>query len=159
MANKWSQIALSCIIFFGGCVDREPEPTGDPKGFAGVRIDEKIGKKILHFNRNFYVGTIGAHGWIGWVTYEYNITLPLGKVRNVVNPFLNGPDIDGETFGYIIFDENKQEITIRMRQVHFAQEGTYDPAYGGGPGSLEIVGESELELNGTYRVDDPTAFK
>ena len=122
-------------------------------------MQQKIGKKILHFNRNFYMGITGAHGWIGWVTYSYNITLPLGKVRNVMNPFLNGPDIDGETFGYIFFDERKQEITIRIRQVHFAQGGIYDPAYGGGPGSLEIVGESELELNGTYHVDDPTAFK
>ena len=159
MENKYSWISLSAILFFGGCNGREPMPMGEPDGFVKVRIDEKAMEKTLYFNRKFYVGAIGAHGWVGWVTYGYTVTLPLGKVRNVMNPFFSGPDIDGKAFGYMTFDDRKQEITIRIRQVHFAQEGTYDPAYGGGPASLEIVGESELELNGTYHVDDPAAFK
>ena len=151
-------ITLSAILFFGGCDSRESMPMGEPNGFAKVEIYEKEGEKTLYFNRKFYVGAIGAHGWVGWVTYSYNVTLPLGKVRNVMNPPIFGPDTVGGTFGYMTFDEKKQEITIRMRQVHY-RNFDFDPAYGGKMNSLEIVDEFEMPLNGTYHVDDLAAFK
>ena len=159
MEIKKLLLTVTGTLLLTGCADRTLKNDENTVVFERVKIDEAAGDKILYFSRNIFVGALGAHGWIESMTYEYNIAIPLGRLRNCMNPLVTGPDITGENYGYIIFDENKKEIKLRLYQVHYSPGSLYDPEHGGGLNSLPIIGDSEVPINGTYHVDNADAFK
>ena len=156
--NKVSIVTLA-LLLLTSCVSRDPNAGGNCASFERVRIDETENKKVLYFNRKIMVNKLGAHGWEDSITYSYNIVIPLGRIRNYMNPMVTGPDMEGECFGYIIFNEEKREITLRLRQVQYQPGVLFDPNHGGGAQSLPVIGDIEVPINGVYHIDNPDVFK
>jgi hypothetical protein len=158
VGNKILYLSLMLVIFNVGCIGRDPKPDR-PEGVYQVDIDKEKNVKVIRIRRFEYVGLPSPEGWVGWQTFSYTLTVPLGHLRNSLNPVINGPDMSGDSgFGYVIFDEEMKTISIHMRQLQYKNGFIFDKNHGGGVRSIIVTGDVECPINGEYHISIPHVF-
>jgi hypothetical protein len=155
--NKVSILFLTILLV--GCMTN-PDKPGE-SGLCSVykvEIDKAHNEKIIYIHRSYPKGvTEGSYNFTGM---SYNFIAPLGRLRNIINPRINGPDLGSDSiYGYVIFDEDKHEMTIKIRQLELPDNQISDPTHGGGTRSVPVLGDEDVLINGTYHIDNPDAFK
>lgn len=157
MVNK-SLILIGLFILCGCQTNSNSSALNNHCSVYKVEIDQAHNQKIIYISLKYPKGvTEGSYGFTGM---SYNFIAPLGKLRNIISPIINGPDIGSDAiYGYVTFDEQKHEMTIKIRQLIFPVDMIEDPSHGGGLRSIPVLGDDDVSINGTYHIDNPDVFK